>query len=156
CAALPDRNPARPGFVLELPGARVHAAVSPVAAARRGASAGPRAAGLRGVPGAGPPSADPWPLVGRGDAGGGSRLAMKHSATRILTTHVGSLPRPADVIERLLEVEARRGADRAALDSTVRRAVVDVVRRQAACGLDVINDGEQGRVDYTVYLKDRL
>ena len=81
---------------------------------------------------------------------------MKHSATRILTTHVGSLPRPADVIERLLEVETHRGGDRAALDAAVERAVADVVRRQAACGLDVINDGEQGRVDYTVYLKDRL
>jgi len=81
---------------------------------------------------------------------------MKHSATRILTTHVGSLPRPANVIEHLLEVETDRGADRAALDAAVERAVADVVRRQAACGLDVINDGEQGRVDYTVYLKDRL
>ena len=91
--------------------------------------------------------------------GGGARLTaipMKTSTTRILTTHVGSLPRPPDLIQLLLESQARPGADRAALDASVHRAVADVVQRQAASGLDVINDGEQGRVDYTVYLKDRL
>ncbi len=81
---------------------------------------------------------------------------MKTSSTRILTTHVGSLPRPPEVIERLLESQANPGADRSGLDDAVRRAVADVVQRQAETGLDVINDGEQGRVDYTVYLKDRL
>ena len=81
---------------------------------------------------------------------------MKRSSTRILTTHVGSLPRPPELIQRLLEWEARPETDRAALDASVQRAVADVVKRQAASGLDVINDGEQGRVDYTVYLKDRL
>ena len=81
---------------------------------------------------------------------------MKTSTTRILTTHVGSLPRPPELIQLLLESQARPGADRAALDASVHRAVADVVRRQAGSGLDVINDGEQGRVDYTVYLKDRL
>jgi len=81
---------------------------------------------------------------------------MKTSTTRILTTHVGSLPRPPELIQRLLESQARPGADRAALDASVDRAVADVVKRQARSGLDVINDGEQGRVDYTVYLKDRL
>jgi 5-methyltetrahydropteroyltriglutamate--homocysteine methyltransferase len=81
---------------------------------------------------------------------------MKTSTTRILTTPVGSLPRPHDLIQLLLESQARPGADRAALDASVQRAVADVVRRQARSGLDVINDGEQGRVDYTVYLKDRL
>jgi 5-methyltetrahydropteroyltriglutamate--homocysteine methyltransferase len=69
---------------------------------------------------------------------------------------VGSLPRPPDVVQLLLESQARSGTDRAALDASVHRAVADVVQRQAASGLDVINDGEQGRVDYTVYLKDRL
>ena len=92
--------------------------------------------------------------------GGGARLTpaprMKTSTTRILTTHVGSLPRPPELIQLLLESQARPGADRAALDASVHRAVADVVQRQAASGLDVINDGEQGRVDYTVYLKDRL
>jgi 5-methyltetrahydropteroyltriglutamate--homocysteine methyltransferase len=70
---------------------------------------------------------------------------MKTSMARILTTPVGSLPRPPDLIQRLLESQARPWADRAALD-----ALADVVRLQAASGLDVINDGEQGSVDYTV------
>ena len=81
---------------------------------------------------------------------------MKTSTARILTTHVGSLPRPAELIQRLLESQARPGADRAALDAAVERAVADAVKKQAACGLDIINDGEQGRVDYTAYVKDRL
>jgi 5-methyltetrahydropteroyltriglutamate--homocysteine methyltransferase len=81
---------------------------------------------------------------------------MKRSTTRILTTHTGSLPRPQEVLRLLIEEQARPGTERAALDAAVRRAVAEVVRKQAATGLDVINDGEQGRVDYTVYIKDRL
>src|SRR5262245_47751907 len=81
---------------------------------------------------------------------------MRTSTTRILTTHTGSIPRSAELIRRLVEAEAQPGVDRTALDASVRQAVADVVRRQVAVGLDVINDGEQGRVDYTVYLKDRL
>jgi 5-methyltetrahydropteroyltriglutamate--homocysteine methyltransferase len=81
---------------------------------------------------------------------------MRTSVSRILTTHVGSLPRPAELVQRLVEWQARPGADRAALDAAVQRAVAEAVKRQAACGLDVINDGEQGRVDYTAYVKDRL
>jgi 5-methyltetrahydropteroyltriglutamate--homocysteine methyltransferase len=81
---------------------------------------------------------------------------MKRSTTRILTTHTGSLPRPQDLLSLMIEEQARPGTERAALDAAVRRAVAEVVRKQAATGLDVINDGEQGRVDYTVYIKDRL
>jgi 5-methyltetrahydropteroyltriglutamate--homocysteine methyltransferase len=81
---------------------------------------------------------------------------MKRSTTRILTTHTGSLPRPQDLLSLMIEEQARPGTERAALDAAVRRAVAEVVQKQAATGLDVINDGEQGRVDYTVYLKDRL
>src|SRR5262245_58468611 len=74
----------------------------------------------------------------------------------MLTTHVGSLPRPSKLIDLLVDSQAHPEADRTRLDASVRRAVGDVVARQAQVGLDVINDGEQGRVDYTVYLKDRL
>ena len=81
---------------------------------------------------------------------------MQHSTTRILTTHTGSLPRPRDMLELLIDEQAGRLPDRTALDAAIQRAVTEVVRQQAAIGLDVINDGEQGRVDYTVYVKDRL
>src|SRR5882672_5570507 len=81
---------------------------------------------------------------------------MQRSSQRILTTHAGSLPRPPDVVELLLEEQKSPGAKAAELDDAVRHAVAGVVQKQVACGLDVINDGEQGRVDYTSYVKDRL
>jgi len=59
-------------------------------------------------------------------------------------------------VELLLAESENPGADRAVLDAAVSAAVADVVAKQAACGLDIINDGEQGRTDYTVHVKDRL
>ena len=81
---------------------------------------------------------------------------MKRSVERILTTHTGSLPRPRGMLDLLVEEQQARLPQRADLDAAVRDAVGEVAARQAAVGLDVINDGEQGRVDYTVYVKDRL
>ena len=81
---------------------------------------------------------------------------MQRSTERILTTHTGSLPRPPQVVELLLQEQERPGSKRVALDAAVDRAVADVVQKQVAAGLDVINDGEQGRTDYTVHVKDRL
>ena len=81
---------------------------------------------------------------------------MKRSVERILTTHTGSLPRPRGMLDLLVEEQQSRLPRRADLDAAVRDAVGEVAARQAAVGLDVINDGEQGRVDYTVYVKDRL
>src|ERR1700678_361197 len=81
---------------------------------------------------------------------------MQRSTARILTTHTGSLPRPPQLVELLLAESENPGANRAALDAAVSAAVADVVAKQAACGLDIINDGEQGRTDYTVHVKDRL
>src|SRR5258707_4103336 len=81
---------------------------------------------------------------------------MKRSTQRILTTHTGSLPRPTDVVELLLHEQKLPGAEAAKLKDAVRRAVAEVVAKQVACGLDVINDGEQGRTDYTTHVKDRL
>ena len=81
---------------------------------------------------------------------------MKQSIDRILTTHTGSLPRPPDMLGLLVEEQQRRLAERAQLDDSVRAAVRDVFNQQVETGLDVVNDGEQGRVDYTVYVKDRL
>jgi 5-methyltetrahydropteroyltriglutamate--homocysteine methyltransferase len=82
--------------------------------------------------------------------------SMQHSTSRILTTHTGSLPRPADVVALLLEEQKEPGAKAAELQEAVGHAVADVVRKQVASGIDVINDGEQGRTDYTTHVKDRL
>jgi 5-methyltetrahydropteroyltriglutamate--homocysteine methyltransferase len=81
---------------------------------------------------------------------------MERSTERILTTHTGSLPRPPQVVELLLAEQKSPGRQSAALNAAVAIAVAEVVRKQVDCGLDVINDGEQGRVDYTSYVKDRL
>ena len=67
---------------------------------------------------------------------------MKRSTERILTTHTGSLPRPQEVVDLLLAQE-EGGADSGDLDAAVARAIEDVVEKQAAAGVDVINDGEQ-------------
>src|SRR4249919_592680 len=77
-------------------------------------------------------------------------------AERILTTHTGSLPRTAKVVEQLIAEEKKPGTHRAELQAAVREAVAGVVREQVECGLDIINDGEQGRTDYTVHVLKRL
>jgi 5-methyltetrahydropteroyltriglutamate--homocysteine methyltransferase len=81
---------------------------------------------------------------------------MQRSTTRILTTHTGSLPRPSALVQLLLADQDTPGSNRAALEAAVRSAVAGVVQKQIECGLDIINDGEQGRTDYTVHVKDRL
>jgi 5-methyltetrahydropteroyltriglutamate--homocysteine methyltransferase len=81
---------------------------------------------------------------------------MRRSTERILTTHTGSLPRPAKVVELLLAERDKPGAQRAALEVAIDDAVAGVVRKQIETGIDVINDGEQGRTDYTVHVLDRL
>jgi len=75
---------------------------------------------------------------------------------RILTTHTGSLPRTPKVMEFLLAEDRHPGARSAELRQAVREAVEHVVAKQVECGLDIINDGEQGRTDYTVHVMQRL
>jgi 5-methyltetrahydropteroyltriglutamate--homocysteine methyltransferase len=81
---------------------------------------------------------------------------MKRSTDRILTTHTGSLPRPADLVDLIRQSEAGELTDRTAFDERVRTAVVEVVRQQAETGLDIINDGEAGKPGYSTYIKDRV
>jgi 5-methyltetrahydropteroyltriglutamate--homocysteine methyltransferase len=82
--------------------------------------------------------------------------AMKRSTSRILTTHTGSLPRSRELQELLRLRDERQAYDRHALAEGVRGAVAEVVQQQIASGLDVINDGEQGRSQYAAYVKERL
>jgi 5-methyltetrahydropteroyltriglutamate--homocysteine methyltransferase len=81
---------------------------------------------------------------------------MKRSGERILTTHTGSLPRPAELVELLRRAEVGEPDDRAAFEATVRAAVADTVRKQTEAGVDVLNDGEQGKPGYATYIKDRV
>jgi methionine synthase II (cobalamin-independent) len=75
---------------------------------------------------------------------------------RFLTTHVGSLPRPDDLIAMMWAREDGIPVDKAAMDERVCRAVDEVVARQANAGIDIVNDGKWGKSSYATYIKDRL
>lgn len=77
-------------------------------------------------------------------------------ANHFLTTHVGSLPRPADLIEIMFAREDGLPLDQSAVDARIDAAVRDVVDKQASAGLDVVNDGEMSKPSYATYIKDRL
>jgi 5-methyltetrahydropteroyltriglutamate--homocysteine methyltransferase len=81
---------------------------------------------------------------------------MKTSQDRILTTHVGSLPRPPELKALLVRKDQGEAYDKAALDRLTRQAVVDIVRRQAQTGVDIVNDGEMSKPGYSTYVADRL
>ena len=80
---------------------------------------------------------------------------MKRSTEHILTTHTGSLPRPPELLAALQRRD-RGEADVEGLDEQIRAAVADVVRRQAEAGVGVVNDGEEGKIGYATYVKERL
>ena len=82
--------------------------------------------------------------------------SMKTSTDRILTTHVGSLPRSAALVEMLYQKDNGEPYDRAALDAAVAAGVADAVVKQVAAGVDIVSDGETGKVGYSTYVKDRL
>ncbi len=75
---------------------------------------------------------------------------------RFKTTHVGSLPRPQDLIEMMFAKEDGEAVDRKALDARIVKAVDDIVDLQVRSGLDIVNDGEMSKPSYATYIKDRL
>ncbi len=81
---------------------------------------------------------------------------MRLSTDRIRTTHVGSLPRAANVVEQLYKKDKGQAIDPVEFNATMRTAVADVVRRQVAIGIDQVSDGEVSKVGYSTYIQDRL
>ena len=81
---------------------------------------------------------------------------MKLSTERILTTHVGSLPRPADVSDMLIAKENETLTDQGAFDACMVSAVAEVVRRQVEAGVDIVSDGEMSKSGYSTYVTERL
>jgi len=81
---------------------------------------------------------------------------MKRSTDRILTTHAGSLPRPDDLWAMVTAKRDEHSYDATALAHRGRTAVAEVVRRQLACGIDCVNDGELSKTTFTDYVRDRL
>jgi 5-methyltetrahydropteroyltriglutamate--homocysteine methyltransferase len=81
---------------------------------------------------------------------------MKRSTDRILTTHTGSLPRPADLLEMVRTRAGGQHVDDAAFAARVRSAVAETVRKQVDAGIDVVSDGEMGKPSFATYVADRL
>lgn len=81
---------------------------------------------------------------------------MRQSTDRILTTHTGSLPRPETLLPLLMADNAGELTDRPALDGQVRQAVAETVRKEVESGVDVVNDGEMGKISYSTYVSGRL
>jgi 5-methyltetrahydropteroyltriglutamate--homocysteine methyltransferase len=80
---------------------------------------------------------------------------MLKSQDRILTTHVGSLPRPDDAVALIVRKERREPYDAAEFDRVIKRAVSDIVDRQIKIGIDFVSDGETSKIGYSTYVKDR-
>ena len=78
------------------------------------------------------------------------------SDKRILTTHAGALPRALELREMIFARAEGKPYDRNALSAKLKSEVVEVVRRQAACGIDSVNDGEVGKTNFTNYVRERL
>ena len=81
---------------------------------------------------------------------------MHRSRDRFLTTHTGSLPRPDDLIKMMYAKEEGVPVEADALAARVKTAVAELVAKQAASGVDLINDGEMSKPSYATYIKDRL
>ena len=78
------------------------------------------------------------------------------SIERILTTHVGSLPRSQAVVDALFAEDRGEPLDPAAYDRTMRAAVAEVVRLQRDAGIDIVSDGETSKISYATYIRHRL
>ncbi len=81
---------------------------------------------------------------------------MIYSSDRILTTHAGSLPRPDDLREMVMAKAVGEDYDAAELDARLPGAVAEVVRQQIAAGIDIVNDGEYGKSNFTNYVRERV
>jgi 5-methyltetrahydropteroyltriglutamate--homocysteine methyltransferase len=77
-------------------------------------------------------------------------------ADRILTTHVGSLPRSAAVTDLVFAQERGEAVDTATFNSVIGSAVDDAVKRQVESGVDLVSDGEMSKISYATYIKDRI
>lgn len=81
---------------------------------------------------------------------------MQLSHERILTTHVGSMPRPQPVVDMLFAEDHGKKYDRAAYDAVMAEAVKEIVQKQRDAGVDVVSDGEMSKISYATYIRHRL
>lgn len=81
---------------------------------------------------------------------------MKRSTDRILTTHVGSLPRPEELVEVMIAQDKGETVDQGDYDSRLKDAVAGVVKKQVELGVDIVDDGEFSKRGFAVYAHERL
>src|SRR2546425_4685449 len=81
---------------------------------------------------------------------------MKRSYNRILTTHIGSLPRPKDLWTMIDAKDHGHVYDRDTLAARLKSAVAEIVRKQVDAGIDIPSDGEQSKASFTNYVRERL
>src|SRR5262245_3410394 len=81
---------------------------------------------------------------------------MQRSTDRILTTHAGSLPRPAALVEMMVRRSRHEAVDEAALAAAVEASTAEVIARQVEAGIDIGNNGEQPRESFFTYVQHRL
>src|SRR5690606_13350198 len=92
-----------------------------------------------------------------GGIGTRTRRIEMASANRILTTHVGSLVRPPDLVRQIEAIESGLPIDMKAFDKLLRQSVAEVVKRQQKAGVDIVSDGEFGKFrSWSFYIIDRL
>jgi 5-methyltetrahydropteroyltriglutamate--homocysteine methyltransferase len=83
-------------------------------------------------------------------------MSIQRSTDRILTTHVGSLPRPPVLLDLMKARVGGAGYDHDAYEKSIRGAVAESVRKQADAGIDILTDGEQSKLGFAVYVRERL
>src|SRR5580692_6044124 len=83
-------------------------------------------------------------------------MTLQQNSGRIQTTHIGSLPRPHHLLDRLKAKFAGQAFDQKAFEAELRQAVVDVVKRQKDCGIDIVTDGEFSKPGFFTYIQERL
>ncbi|MGK0365260.1 MAG: 5-methyltetrahydropteroyltriglutamate--homocysteine methyltransferase [Saprospiraceae bacterium] len=81
---------------------------------------------------------------------------MRTSQERILTTHVGSLPRSKAVTDLVFAKEQGKSVDPEEFNQTIKKAVDEVVARQMKSRVDIVSDGEMSKISYATYIKDRI
>ena len=85
-----------------------------------------------------------------------AQAATQRNTDHIQTTHTGSLPRPADIVDFLRRQIRGEATDQAAFERLVEIAVPEIIARQMEAGIDVVNDGEVGKASYATYIQERL
>jgi 5-methyltetrahydropteroyltriglutamate--homocysteine methyltransferase len=87
---------------------------------------------------------------------GGESMTLQQNTDRIQTTHIGSLPRPHHLLDQLKAKFSGKPFDEKAFEAALRQAVIDVVRKQRECGIDIITDGEFSKPGFFTYIQERL